>query len=82
MLKRGTVVLSLAGHDKGGYMVVLEASKKQASVCDGKNRKLEKPKMKNMIHVKRINKRLNEKCLESNKSIRVALSQLKRINND
>lgn len=81
-MKRGTIALSLAGHDKGDFMVVLSASEKEATVCDGKNRKLEKPKKKNIIHLKETKKLLDEKCLESNKSIRVALSQLKKINND
>ena len=51
-MKRGLIALSLAGHDKNNIMVVLDANEKEALVCDGKSRKLEKPKRKNIIHLK------------------------------
>ena len=81
-MKRGLIALSLAGHDKNNFMVVLDANEKEALVCDGKSRNIEKPKRKNIIHLKATTKSLDEKILESNRSIRIALSQIKKASND
>lgn len=45
------VVVSTAGHDKGGLFLVLEAGGRLL-LADGKNRKLGKPKRKNPAHVR------------------------------
>ena len=50
-MRKGTVVVSAAGHDKGDLMVVIKADGKFALVVDGKRRLLEKPKRKNMKHL-------------------------------
>lgn len=51
-IKAGSVVLSLAGHDKGRAMVVTQIDGGIIFVADGKERKLEKPKKKNKKHVR------------------------------
>ena len=48
-LEKGTVVYSLAGHDKGDFQVVIEFDDKYAKVCDGKYRPLERLKKKKLI---------------------------------
>ena len=50
-MKRGTVVKSIAGHDKGTHYVVIERCGFFALVCDGKNKTLEKPKKKKLRHL-------------------------------
>ena len=45
-IRRGIVVKSAAGHDKGGFFTVLESDDVYAVICDGKRRSLEKPKKK------------------------------------
>ncbi len=72
-LEKGTVVYSLAGHDKGDFQVVVEFDDKYAKVCDGKYRPLERPKKKKLIHIKVTNTVLSEDSLKTNKSIRVSL---------
>ena len=72
-LEKGTVVYSLAGHDKGNFQVVVGFDDKYAKVCDGKFRPLERPKKKKLIHIKITNTVLNENSLKTNKSIRVSL---------
>ncbi len=72
-LEKGTVVYSLAGHDKGDFQVIVEFDDKYAKVCDGKYRPLERPKKKKLIHIKITNTVLNENSLKTNKSIRVSL---------
>ena len=51
-IKAGSVVLSLAGHDKGRAMVVTQIDGGVVFVADGKERKLDKPKKKNKKHVR------------------------------
>ncbi|MCH5204777.1 MAG: KOW domain-containing RNA-binding protein [Oscillospiraceae bacterium] len=51
-IKAGSVVLSLAGHDKGRAMVVTKVDGGNVFVADGKERRLDKPKKKNRKHVR------------------------------
>lgn len=52
-IERGSVVRAKAGRDKGGYFVVIKMDIKsgRAYIADGKRRKVEKPKCKNIIHL-------------------------------
>ncbi len=71
--KRGTVVISLAGHDKRDFQVILQIDGAYAIVCDGKHRPLEKSKKKKLIHLKITSTIVSEEELRSNKSIRKCL---------
>ena len=75
-MNRGLVVYSLAGHDKGNFQVVMNADEKFALVCDGKSRPIERPKKKNIIHLKATKMLVDEKCFESNKALRLSLRSL------
>ena len=46
------IAQSLAGRDKGEYFFVLKCDEKEVLIADGKLRKLERPKRKNLRHVK------------------------------
>ncbi len=50
-MKRGTVVKSLSGHDKGNVYVVVDVTENFALLCDGKNKLLSNPKKKNCKHL-------------------------------
>ncbi len=76
-IKKGTVVYSLAGHDKGDFQVIMDFDNKFARVCDGKHRPLERVKKKKLIHLKPTNTILSEDKLQTNKSIRDALKPFK-----
>ena len=52
-IKLGSVVISSAGHDRGRFMVVVGAQDGFVLVADGKERKLDSPKKKNIKHVRR-----------------------------
>lgn len=52
MMKTGTVVISSAGHDGGGWFVVAGADDGYVYIADGKERKLISPKKKNIRHVR------------------------------
>ncbi len=72
---KGTVAKSRAGHDKGDIQTVVKVDGKYAFVCDGKKRKLEKLKRKNIKHLEGTKNVLNECQLSSNSVIRKALSE-------
>ena len=48
---KGSVVKSKAGHDKGVFYAVIACEGDRARVCDGKVRKLQNPKLKNLRHL-------------------------------
>ena len=50
----GEFVLSISGRDKGRVHVIVacDAEKGIAYICDGKTRKVEKPKPKKLKHIK------------------------------
>lgn len=47
----GSVVKSRAGHDKERFFITLGSDNGFALIADGKERKLEKPKRKNIKHL-------------------------------
>jgi ribosomal protein L14E/L6E/L27E len=50
-LTKGLVVRALAGRDRGGYFVVLSTEDGYAVIADGKRRRLDAPKRKNIRHL-------------------------------
>lgn len=72
-VKRGAVVISKAGHDKGDFQVIMDFDDSYAYVCDGKYRPLERLKKKKLMHLKVTNTVLEEELIKTNKAIRGAL---------
>lgn len=50
-LKIGAVVIPKAGRDKNRLMAVFGTDGKYVSLCDGKERPVERPKKKNIKHI-------------------------------
>ena len=73
---KGSVVRAKAGRDKDSYFVVLDVLDKFALIADGKSRKLEKPKKKNLIHLE-ATKTVITQNLETNRKIKKALCDFK-----
>ena len=48
----GMVVISAAGHDKDHWFLVTDADGRYAYLADGKERRLNAPKKKNLKHVR------------------------------
>ena len=83
--RRGQVARSLAGHDKGTFLAVLEVAPPRgarefaclvapyAVVADGKARPLERPKRKKLFHLAPTGTALPEEALETNRKLRNAL---------
>lgn len=56
----GQVVISNAGHDKGKYYVIIEATNEYVYLVDGKYKKISNPKKKNKKHIQPINQIYSE----------------------
>lgn len=76
MLERGTVVRSSAGRDKGKLLAVMQASGNQVTVCDGKERPIDRPKSKNIRHVERAGASVTEAEMATNRALKKALARL------
>lgn len=55
-MKRGMVVRSLSGHDKGKCYIVVSVKENYAFLCDGKTKLLKNPKRKNCKHLENLGK--------------------------
>lgn len=75
-IKVGTVVISKAGRDKGRFMVVTEVLSDKVVVIDGKERPIERPKLKNIKHIAYTKHKISEYDMAANSRIRKALNLL------
>jgi len=71
---KGRIVCSKAGRDKGYFMVLVGKQDNAFLVCDGKERPIQKPKLKNAKHISFTNTYLSADDYRSNKSLRKALA--------
>lgn len=56
MINTGDIVISIKGHDRGEYYLVLDCDKDFVYLADGRLKLIEKPKKKNKKHVSRLAK--------------------------
>lgn len=49
---QGDIVYSKAGRDKEGYFIVISVDGEYVQICDGKRRKVDRPKRKKLKHLK------------------------------
>ncbi|MBR3818293.1 MAG: KOW domain-containing RNA-binding protein [Clostridia bacterium] len=76
MLERGNVIRSLAGRDKGRLLAVMQVSEKLVTVCDGKERPVDRPKSKNIRHVEYAGASVSEAEMATNRALKKALARL------
>ncbi len=76
MLEKGGVVISLAGRDAGRLLLVMDVAENGVLVCDGGERPVESPKLKNVRHVKDTGIRLDINLAGSNRALKKALAAL------
>jgi ribosomal protein L14E/L6E/L27E len=81
----GSIVSAKAGRDEGGLFVVLEIFRERGSlfalIADGKTRKLNSPKKKNIRHLSRLNTVISTENL-TDKALRKRLNSMLPINNN
>ena len=73
--KRGQVVVSTAGHDKGELFVVAGFDKNRVLLCNGKQRKLSKLKAKNPKHIAETGILSDEDSMATDRKIRKTLNK-------
>lgn len=73
--KKGQVVLSKAGRDKGRLLAAVRFDGKRVFLCDGKERPLERAKAKNLRHVEFTPMFIDEASMETDRKLRKALKQ-------
>ena len=77
-LCKGLVVRAKAGRDKGGFFIVIDFNEKEAFICNGKRRKLNKPKKKNIKHLAMTNTVFPLNELTSDKKIKSVLNKFEK----
>ncbi len=70
----GKIVCSKAGRDKGSFLVVVDLREGNYLVCDGKERPLSRPKLKNAKHLSFTKTTLDKEHFLTDKSLRRALA--------
>ena len=76
MFETGRVVYSAAGRDKHRFYAVVGHCEGEVLIADGKRRKIEKPKRKNVLHLRPTNTVLEAFALSTDKQLRKALAPL------
>lgn len=74
--KAGMIVYSKAGHDADSFYVLVKVEGLFGFIADGRRRKLENPKRKNLLHIKPTNNIVDVTALDSDKKIRRVLHEL------
>ena len=74
-LRKGSVVISKAGRDKGYFLAVVDITDDGIFVCDGKERPVERPKKKNPLHLAKTGFVLTEEETATNRSLKRALNK-------
>ena len=77
MLKRGSVVVSSAGRDKGTFLAVLRLEPDGVWIADGRRRPLERPKRKNPRHVAETPFTAEEASMATTRELRRTLAAAK-----
>ena len=78
--KVGDIVQSRSGHDaKKNFVVIATLNESYVLIADGKSRKLDSPKQKNVKHVKLIEKARDGEAYVDDKSIAQKLAKLETV---
>lgn len=75
---KGEIVKSLAGRDKNKLLAVLGEENGFVLVCDGRERPLERAKMKNPCHLEKTSMSIDQSTMAGNKILRKTLNKLSK----
>ena len=76
--KAGQVVKSAAGRDKGRLLAVIGEENGFVLVCDGRERPLERAKVKNPRHLEKTSMSIDAVSMAGNKILRKTLNRLSK----
>lgn len=72
-IRKGAVVIAKAGRDKGKAFAVVDVlNSRTVFIADGKSRPLERPKLKNVIHLQATQATVD--CSTTNRQLRMFLN--------
>lgn len=80
-IKIGSIIKASAGREKDRYLVVVKLHDGFVEIADGKERKLEKPKRKNIKHISPTHEAVNVEQL-TNKKLRKILTEFETRNSE
>ncbi len=66
----GNIVKSMSGHDKGSFYIVVKSENGFVYIVDGRSRKLDKPKKKNISHLAKTNEVVDIEEFDTDNKIR------------
>ena len=72
-IEYGSIVFSKAGRDRGRPMVAVGTSGGYLLLCDGKERRLSKPKLKNPKHIAATKEVISGNSMATDRGLRKAL---------
>ena len=75
-LKKGLIVKSLKGHDKGDLLMIADFDEKRVLLSDGKQRKLMKPKSKNLKHIEITGLEVYINAVDTDRKLRKTLNKI------
>ena len=75
-LKKGLIVKSLKGHDKGDLLMIADFDEKRVLLSDGKQRKLMKPKSKNLKHIEITGFEVDINAVDTDRKLRKTLNKI------
>ena len=75
-LKKGLIVKSLKGHDKGDLLMIADFDEKRVLLADGKQRKLNKPKVKNPKHIELTEFEVDIQAVDTDRKLRKTLNKI------
>ena len=75
-LKKGLIVKSLKGHDKGDLLMIADFDEKRVLLSDGKQRKLMKPKSKNLKHIEITGLEVDINAVATDRKLRKTLNKI------
>lgn len=74
-ITQGSIVRSKAGRDKDKFLVVAFLDGKYAYVCDGKERPIERPKKKNLLHLSPTSRSIPVEEIKTNRELKTLLKE-------
>ncbi len=75
-MEKGRVVISKAGRDKNNFFIVLNTVGERVYIADGKIRKIENPKAKNIKHLQKTNMYFTIDDNVTNKKLKMMIKEL------
>lgn len=75
-LKKGQIVKSVRGHDKGNLLMIAGFDENRVLLCDGKHRKFQNPKSKSIRHIEATDHQIDTETVNTDRKLRKTLNKI------